>query len=201
MTASESAGSNHERERSVRPVPHVWLALRWLAGLGALALAAGLAAHLLRPQVEYIGRLFVKHAGYAGMAFGTMLADGFQFPVPPQFYMLLAIASDGSDGWALVSITAGSLLGGVAGYLCARRLGQLRWFRRRLQSLQDKYALRDKLGPKRLIALGLSPIAFSWLVYFCGINRYRWRSVALLSALRIPKLLVYYWLVRAGWSY
>jgi uncharacterized membrane protein YdjX (TVP38/TMEM64 family) len=51
-----------------------------------------------------------------------------------------------------------------------------------------------------LIVLSLTPVAFSWLVYMCGLSRYSWRSVALLSVLRLPKLVIYYWLVRVGWA-
>lgn len=195
---TEPTSSKHDPEVTAN---RVGLVVRWLAGLGLLALAVGFAAHLLRSEVEQLGRMFVDRAGYAGMAFGTMLADGFQFPVPPQFYMLLAIASEGSDGWALFSITVGSLLGGVAGYVCSRRLSRLDWFQRKVQSLTAKHAVRNTIGPKGMLVLGLSPIAYSWLIYFCGINQYRWRFFGLLAALRIPKLMVYYWLVRLGWDF
>lgn len=177
----------------------IWPILRFLSGLAIVFVAVATAANAFRPELERLGRSFADHTGYFGMALGTLLADGFQFPVPPQFYMLMAIASDTPDSLALISIASGSLLGGASGFWLTRRLRELPWFKRRARRSSTLKRLRGKVGSKSLVALSLTPIAFSWLIYFCGISGYRWRSAAILCALRIPKLLLYYWLVRAGW--
>ncbi len=184
----------------LEPRTQRWAALRFFSTLlllfGFIALLGG----LLRPQLESTGRSFVERFGYVGMAVGTLLADGFHFPVPPQFYMLMSIASHASALRTLVSISVGSLLGGVAGFVLARKLGRLKWLQQRVASVSTVDELRARLGVKSMIALSISPVAFSWLIYFCGFSRYRWRFILLLCAFRVPKLLLYYWLVRAGWA-
>lgn len=166
--------------------------------LAALALVIFL-ARTLRPEVEHLGRALVHHGGYAGMAIGSLLADGFHFPIPPQFYMLLAIASATPMGWTLLSVSLGSICGGLLGYLVARRLGRIRWLEERFQKRLQARGIR--LGARGLFVLALSPIAFSWVIYFCGVSGYAWRHVMLVCALRIPKLLLYFWLIRTGWEF
>ena len=174
--------------------------VRFVLGLVALLGVVTLVAHLLRPQLEGIGQGFVDRFGYVGMAVGTLLADGFQFPVPPQFYMLLAVASGLPAVWVITAIALGSLLGGLSGFLLSRKLRHVPWLKRRIASHPALGRMRDALGTKSLIALSISPVAFSWLIYFCGFSRYPWRFAWLLCALRIPKVVLYYWLVRAGWA-
>lgn len=173
---------------------------RFVVGLFALLAGVALLAHVLRPQLEGIGREFVDRFGYVGMALGTLLADGFQFPVPPQFYMLMAVATQSPALWVIASVSAGSLLGGLCGFYLSRKLRHVPWLERRVASHPALHRIREALGTKSLIALSVSPVAFSWLIYFCGFSRYPWRFAWLLIALRLPKVILYYWLVRAGWS-
>lgn len=174
--------------------------IRFVLGLLALLGAVTLLAHLLRPQLEGVGKAFADRFGYVGMALGTLLADGFQFPVPPQFYMLLSVASKTPAVWVIAAISVGSLLGGLSGFFLSRKLRRVPWLQRRVASHPALDRMRKAIGTKSLIALSITPVAFSWLIYFCGFSRYPWRFAWLLCALRIPKIVMYYWLVRAGWS-
>ena len=172
---------------------------RFILGLILLLAAVALVAQTLRSELETLGHAFVGYASYPGMAAGTLLADGFFFPVPPQFYMLLAIASNSSDAVALLSISMGSVLGGISGFFLAKRLSRIEWLRARFTSARALRRLRGSVGMKSMVALSATPIAFSWLIYFCGMCRYPPRFMLLLCALRVPKLALYYWLVRTGW--
>src|SRR6188768_2999163 len=91
------------------------MVLRWCGGPVALFGVMLAIARLFRAPLEALGRNFVERFGYYGMAFGTFIADGFHFPIPPQFYMLMAISSGASRPLAFAAITAASLLGGVPG--------------------------------------------------------------------------------------
>lgn len=198
MTRESATVTSSQRDSGL------WQLARVLLGLLGVLVMVALLGQALRPQVEQLGRAFVDRGGYFGMAAGTLLADGFLFPVPPQFYMLLAVASEAAMGWTLASLSFGSITGGVLGYLLSRRLAKLGWLARRLNEGFRARALQDKLGgglsAKSVLLLGLSPIAFSWLICFCGVSRQPWRHVALLCALRVPKLAFYLWLVRLGWA-
>lgn len=175
--------------------------LRWLAGMAALLGIVIALARWFRPELEAVGRAFVERFGYPGMALGTFIADGFHFPVPPQFYMLMAITTQSSPLLTLAWITAGSLLGGTAGYALARRLSHVRFVARwmeRSSKVIERYGSLQ--GYKMVIALSLTPVAYSVLCYLAGVYRLPKRSFAVLSAFRIPKILLYYYLVRVGWN-
>jgi membrane protein YqaA with SNARE-associated domain len=177
------------------------LALRWCL---ALALVLGVAFFLgrwLRPELESAGTAFVERFGLWGMALGTLLADGFHFPVPPQFYMLLAIADGGPQLPPLLSIAAGSLSGGALGYTVATRLGHQRWVARLFaRSSRAATAIYEKHGYRVILLASLTPVAFSMLCYTAGVCRLPARAFALIALLRLPKLVAYYYLVRLGWG-
>src|SRR5688572_5086694 len=103
---SETEVAPWTRAQLLRSIVRLLLGVVLVLGLVAVA------AHNFRAELEAVGRAFVEHLGYWGMGVGTLLADGFHFPVPPQFYMLLAISSGASLPIAMSVITAASLLGG-----------------------------------------------------------------------------------------
>src|SRR5687767_7652056 len=77
---------------------NVWvMAARFAAGIVLLLACVALIASQFRPELEGLGRGFVARFGFWGMALGAFIADGFHFPVPPQFYMLLAVAAGSSQ--------------------------------------------------------------------------------------------------------
>src|SRR5688500_14238206 len=82
----------------------VRLGLRWMAGIAVVFVGMIALASSFREPLERIGRAFVERFGYPGMALGTLIADGFHFPIPPQFYMLMAVTSDASRPIALGAI-------------------------------------------------------------------------------------------------
>jgi membrane protein YqaA with SNARE-associated domain len=190
-------------ERDSAPEKPLWqLAVRWVLGLGVLLIIAFLLGRWLRPELEVMGRGFVERFGLWGMALGTWLADAFHCPIPPQFYMLLAIAGNGPQLPPLLAITAASLAGGATGYTLARTLGGVprvaRFFARSSRAVCKLY---DKHGYGVVIGASLTPIAFSMLCYAAGVCRLPKRAFALVALIRIPKLIAYYYLVRLGWAF
>jgi membrane protein YqaA with SNARE-associated domain len=179
----------------------VKLGLRWLIGI-AVALVTMIAiASLFREPLERMGRTFVERFGYAGMAVGTFVADGFHFPIPPQFYMLMAVSSGASRAMALAAITAGSLAGGFIGYSLAGHLARFGPLARRLQRSQG-LATRafSRFGYRAALVASLLPVAYSVLCYLAGIHHLPRRVFAVISLCRIPRLLLFFYLVELGWS-
>jgi membrane protein YqaA with SNARE-associated domain len=179
----------------------VKVGLRWLAGIAAvLAVMIGLAS-LFREPLERLGATFVERFGYTGMALGTFIADGFHFPIPPQFYMLMAVTSGVSRPLALAAIAAGSLAGGFVGYRVAGRLARFGPIARRLERSQ---ALAEgafsSFGYRAALFASLLPIAYSVLCYLAGIYHLPRRIFLVLSLCRIPRLLLFFYLVELGWS-
>ncbi len=169
----------------------------------SLALLMGLtlaASHWFKPELEELSRQFYDRFGGWGAALGTWLADGFTFPVPPQAYMLLAEAH-GATWKVFPWIVAGSLAGGVSGYVVAPLLTRIAWVAAAIERTEPKVkAFLGKSWVLSGVLLGISPIAFSWLCYSSALYRLPRRVFALLCVLRVPKLLVYQLLVSWGWS-
>lgn len=164
------------------------------------SVAALLAAHF-RPRAEGLARAFVSTFGLAGMALGTFLADGLQFPIPPQFYMLLAVASGVSPVPAFAAIAGASLLAGGLGYGLCGWAARWPWLARKTAE-QRRLLLRafDHYGHRAALLAMLLPIPYSLLCYLAGLGRLPRTFWLLLSVYRIPKLLVFYSLVYFGWS-
>ena len=192
-----------ESEAKTSRATRVRLLVRFVLGLGLLLGLVVLVVRTFRPQLEGVGGWFVSHFGLAGVAAGTFIADGFHFPVPPQFYMLLATAAHADPVAVLAATSTGSVGGGVAGYLVARRLGHIERVARWLERATGK--TRDLVGrryPYRsAVAASLSPVAFSVLCYLAGLLRVRSGPLLVLLVLRVPKIVLYYYLVRVGWGF
>lgn len=192
MEASEDATSRSEL---------VKLALRWAAGITAVFAGMVALASVVREPLERVGGAFVERFGYPGMAFGTLLADGFHFPIPPQFYMVMAVTSEASRPIALAAITIGSIAGGFLGYSFSHRIVQWGPIARRVERSQRAAAVAfSRYGYRAAILASLTPLAYSMLCYLAGINRLPRRIFVVLSLCRIPRLLFFFYLIEFGWS-
>jgi membrane protein YqaA with SNARE-associated domain len=178
------------------------VALLLLRLIGGLVLLGGvvtfLASHF-REQLTALGHKVIQGFGLPGMAVGTVFADGFQFPIPPQFYMLASIAAGSPPVPVLVALAIGSITGGHLGMLAARRARNIPFVRRTVES-GSVAALFRRHGPLAVVIGSIAPFPFSIVCYSCGLFRFRYRLFALVCALRIPKLVVFYAIIRSGWS-
>jgi membrane protein YqaA with SNARE-associated domain len=166
-----------------------------------MLVVSGVAAHFARPSAEAAAHAFVERFGVTGMALGTLLADGLYFPVPPQFYMLLAIASRTPVPAAFAAIAAGSVLAGLLGYGIAERLSRMRWISQKTTRLRRVLAGSfERRGYGAALFVTLLPVPFSVLCYLAGLNRMPYKFLGLLALFRIPKLAVFYLLLHLGWS-
>jgi membrane protein YqaA with SNARE-associated domain len=175
--------------------------VRVLLGFACLLVVVVLAVRALGPQLQATGRIFVDHFGLAGMALGAFLADGFHFPVPPQFYMLLSIAAGHAGVSTLAAVSVGSLCGGSCAYAIARRLARFprlaRWLARAGERVLAQFHGRNAY--RSAVLISFTPIAFSMVCYVSGLYRLGIRPFLVVLFLRIPKLVLYYQLVKLGW--
>jgi membrane protein YqaA with SNARE-associated domain len=179
----------------VRLVGHLLLAL------GALFLVIAAVGYLFRPQLAGLGTTFVERFGLLGMALGTFLADAFQFPIAPQFYMLAAIARGDAATLPLLVISAASMVAGSAGYLIAYRSSSVPFLRRKLERSRPLVErLLARYGAWSFVLLSISPVPYSIVCYLIGMYRMPTRYLALFVGLRGPRLAVMYVVIRAAWA-
>jgi len=177
------------------------LGLKLVLGAAGLVALVALLGHYFRPELEGVGRTFVERFGYVGIAAGTFIADGLHCPVPPQFYMLASITSGWSVFWTLVAVCIGSMLGGITAYAIARKASDLEFFKRLLARTQKHVDwLFTRYGYWAVAIGSLTPIPYSFLCYVAGGYRMPARIFCALSLFRIPKIVLYFYLVKLGWA-
>lgn len=195
VTIDESGSQPLSRQQTLKLIAQV------SGGLVVLFVVVGLLGRTVRDDLEQLGLRFVDWMGYPGMGLGTFLADGLHFPIPPQFYMLAVITGGGSVLVALAWIAVGSIIGGHVAYWVAAKAGNIRFIRRRVGRIQGTMAaLVARWGAGAMVFGSLLPVPYSLLCYLSGLNRLPYRLFALLCVLRIPKLLAYFLLIKAGWN-
>jgi membrane protein YqaA with SNARE-associated domain len=175
--------------------------LRLALAFGLFAGALALVAWRFRDELERAGSWFVAHFGVVGMASGTFLADAFQFPLPPQFWLLTAITGGGSQIAAVTAVIAGSVLGGFTAFSIGKKLSGVGFLerssrapRRLLQQILDRHGWRG------LVVAGLMPLSYWLLCSAGGVLRLPYRAYGVLALMRIPRLILTYTLARMVWS-
>jgi membrane protein YqaA with SNARE-associated domain len=183
------------------PSNHRALILRTLLGFGVAFGAAALAGRLFRPQIEALGRAFVANFGYAGMYLGTFLADAFTLPLPSWFYFVLTVASGASPLFAIVAVTLGSLTGALLAYRMSASIAEVPLFSARIAAAREKLApLLEKYGAWAMLIVSFLPLPFSITCYVAGSYRIGPRLFGIYLALRVPRLIAFYLIVRAGFA-
>lgn len=173
---------------------------KFLLGTAILFAVILLVGRYVRAPMEAMGHSFLARFGEAGMALGTFLADAVHFPVPAQFYMVAAISGGASTAAALVAICIGSLFGGQVAFLLfqqAARFPRLRARLARSRALVD--TLLGKYGYWGIALSSVLPIPFSVMCSLAGVYRLPYKVVATLSVFRVPVLIGFYLLLKAGW--
>ncbi len=177
------------------------MAVRIVVGLALLFVTVALLSSLFRAELTALGHRFVDRFGLWGMVAGAAFSDAFHFPIPPQFYMLMGITSGVPTLWTLAAVNLGSFIGGWIAYFMTRRISHVGAIARRLQRAQgllDRVIVR--YGHWALVAAGFMPITYSALCYLAGLGRVSKRGFAIISLIRVPRLVAYYYLVRLGWT-
>lgn len=175
--------------------------LRFIAAFVVVLVTVAAIAYFARPAAEAVARGFVQRFGVPGMALGTLLADGVHFPVPPQFYMLMAIASRVPAATAFTAIALASAVAGAVGYGISERASHWGWVSRNTAAPRQVLAASfARYGYRAALVASLLPIPYSMLCYLAGLNRLPLRFLGLLVLCRVPKLLAFFYLVHLGWS-
>ncbi|MFO0642680.1 MAG: VTT domain-containing protein [Polyangiaceae bacterium] len=169
--------------------------------LGVLFLGVSVVATLFRQELRTLGEAFVHRFGYAGMAFGAFVSDAFNFPIPPQFYMLTSVAAGAPQVPSVLVVCAASVVAANVAYFVAGTLAKVPFVARRIEAARPTIdPLFAKYGYYAVAIGAMSPIPFSLLCYVAGLYKVPYRIYALLVLMRVPRLLVFYALIRLGWG-
>lgn len=169
--------------------------------LVAVFVGVSAAAALFRPELRALGEAFVRRFGYGGMALGAFLSDAFMFPIPPQFYMLTSVAAGAPQVPSVTVICVSSVVAANVAYHVAGSLARVPLVRRRIERSRGVIdPLFARYGYYAVAVGAVLPVPFSLLCYLAGLYRVPYRLYAVLVLLRVPRLLVFYALIRLGWA-
>lgn len=159
-----------------------------------------LLAHFFRAPFRALALSFVEHFGLAGMVAGTFIADALSFPVPPQAYMSIVVASGQPPLVPLTVISLTSMCAGAVGYRLAGSLARFAFFRRLLERTKPRVdQIFERWRGWAIVIASISPIPFSTLCYIAGLYRMPPRLFALFLLLRVPRLFLYFALILLSW--
>lgn len=186
---------------SDKPAPSIArLLVRVTLGLVALLAAISALAHTFRTELQAIGHGFVDRFGLTGLVLGTFIADGFHFPVPPQFYMLMGVTAGMSALTTLLAVNLGSFLGAWVAYFMASRASRFGFLAHRLERPRAlAQSVFTRYGDWALVVASFLPITYAGLCYLAGLSHLSKRGFFVITLIRVPRLVAYYYLVRLGW--
>jgi len=176
------------------------LSVRLLLALVIGSLVSAVIGYLARDQAEAVAHWFTETLGIVGLGLGTFVADGLFFPIPPQFYLFVAVAGGQGMAAPFLAIAAGSVAAGFFGHAVARRAAGWPFLARRFAPYQRVMSdLFERRGFHSALVASLLPVPYSMLCYVAGLASLPRSFVALLSLFRVPKLLGFLALIYLGW--
>ncbi|MCB9796322.1 MAG: VTT domain-containing protein [Alphaproteobacteria bacterium] len=175
------------------------VALRMMAGLGAMMIVIGLVAVLFLDTFKAMGAWFVGHLGPVGVGLGFFIPDALTLPVPHEGIVALAVAG-GMNFWVIGgSACVGSLVGGSTGWLLGKKLSGTDLFYRVMGNKGPQArALMQRYGDKAVIIAAVSPIPYSLMAWSAGALGMEFPRFLWLSLWRIPRVFFYLFLIEQG---
>lgn len=200
MTASETKSPSDDPEDSSQS--SVQRIIRdTLLFTVAIMVGVAIAGWLFREPLTDIAGWLIDTLGVGGMFFGVFIADAFTFPLPPDFYLFISIASGFDVVITLMTCSLSSVIAGNVAYFVGPQIQRIPLLSSRLEAFRERgEALFKRWGVWAVGVAALTPVPFSIVSWLAGIYRMRWRLFVLASLLRIPRVIGYYLLYKAGWA-
>lgn len=196
------------RPPELQPSPEVdpptlsWrLILRAALGLVGLIVLGAVLGYVLRSPIEWAGTWFIDVFGLGGLGVLTLLVDASPLPLTNEPLMVLAIGADVSVWSIFLSMSTGSTLAGLVGWVGGRVIGQHtapgRYLMRRYPGVQ---LFLRRWGAVGVAIAALTPIPFGLTAWTAGMARVPFWKVALASLARFPKTGFFLFLIAQGWA-
>ncbi len=188
------------------PVEHKEVPLRGIVvqailfTLALFGLAVLLSQYLEQPTRTF-ARWVLEELGLAGIFLSVLAADAFTFPVPPDTYLLVAVAAETTVVPILATVIVASLMATVIAYWFGPQIVKIPLIRKRVERFEAKgVALFQKYGLWTVTLAALTPIPFSIVCWFAGIYRMPFLRFVAATLTRIPRFIAYYYLIVLGWT-
>jgi len=171
-----------------------------IAVMGFFLVVYAIALFFIKDHYHSIGQWVIDSLGFSGLALFVMLTD--MFIVPMTVDIIFPFVLEWNPVPLLLTMSIASAVGGVGGYWIGRLLGHLplvRMFTSRFS--KDGERLINLYGVWAVVIAGLTPIPYSTVCWLAGMLRVNPYMVALASLSRLPRMVIYYLLIRGGLSF
>jgi membrane protein YqaA with SNARE-associated domain len=163
------------------------------------ALAAALGAYFIEP-IEAAGGAAIDRFGLAGLAVAVLLVDTFPTPLSYVPFMFLALAGGVSVMDVLWISSLASYVGGLLGYGIGRGIGMPArleaWMLSRYPRIRP---LIDQYGGRGVAVIAFIPLPLAFGTWTAGALKIPPGQVALALLVRLPKTMLYLWMLQLGW--
>ena len=180
------------------PVINVWKFVLGFLVIFAVAAAAGV---FFREPIYQFGAMVVGTYGLVGLAIAVLLVDSLPTPLSYVPFMALALAGGLSFGEVLIVSSLASYSAGCLGYGMGRIAGMPprleAWVHQRYPRVQS---LLDQYGGWGVAAIAVLPLPLAVGTWSAGSLKVQARQVAIALLLRIPKTVVYLFVIERGLS-
>ena len=177
------------------------LVVRGVVTTALIVAAVAIVAVVARGPAEDLADWIVAHLGVWGIFVAVLLADALTFPVPPDTYLLAAVASHADEMQILAAIAVSSVIAGNLAYVLGPLLQHVPLLGKRIEKFRPKgEALFKRWGLWTVVVSALTPVPFSIICWFAGIYKMPYRPFLIGTLARIPRFVVYYYLFEWGWA-
>ncbi|XDD51343.1 YqaA family protein [Leptospira sp. WS92.C1] len=201
MTSKECSTENEdlpgkEPDRVVRK-----LFRQTLVGIVILVLGVVFLARVFPEPVLAVSEKFIEVTGIFGVGIGIMFADSLHVFIPPDVFLMIAVAGKLNSILVIVSASIGSLIGGTVSYLTGRillpKIAGIASFVKKHEQKLEHYLHR--YGFWAVVLAALTPLPYSWVSLAAGTMKMRYLLFFQGCLFRIPRFIVFYYLIQFGW--
>ncbi|PKA14914.1 YqaA family protein [Leptospira haakeii] len=158
-------------------------------------------ARFFNERVTQVAGLFLNYTGVWGVGLSIFVADSIHVFFPPDTFLILAVAAKMPDFWVIFFASVGSLLAGGCSYSQGRfLLPKLTVFSKFIRNHEEKLeGYVKRFGFWAVVLAALTPLPYSWTSVAAGVMKMRIDLFFAAALFRIPRFILYYYLIKGGW--
>jgi membrane protein YqaA with SNARE-associated domain len=165
-----------------------------------LVIAVVLAGIFLKEPLTIAANWVVHTFGLPGIALGIFISDTFTFPIPPDTYIFLAVASQLRELDVLLTVCLVSVFAGNVAYFLGPLLARIPLIRNKIEQFRPQgQDLFLRYGVWTVAIGALTPLPYSLVCWFAGLYKMPYKRFFLATLFRIPRMIGYYYLFKLGW--
>ncbi len=194
MEPSEQQPEVQHKRPELRPI-----IIRTLVFAVVALVLYGILSFLLRDYLYTAGVFLSEHHGIVGIGIYCFLVD--MLIIPATVDIIYPIAQQLPVMQLLLTMSLTSIVGGFCGYLIAGRLDRLSFVHNLTKNYHDQgKALIHHYGGWAVAIAGFTPVPFSTICWIAGLLEVPWYEVLIGCLARIPRMVIYYYLIKGGVS-